>query len=70
MADGAEGQVDQLFGPLMHCLVAFPAKRNQAFGTFTVSPTVVTFEPGTGILMLTGVGLLGLMMRKCPATNG
>jgi len=27
--DHADAQVDQLFGRLMHCLVAFPAKRNQ-----------------------------------------
>jgi len=27
--DRADAQVDQLFGRLMHCLVAFPAKRNQ-----------------------------------------
>jgi hypothetical protein len=37
-----------------------------AEGTFTVS----TFDPGTGILILTGVGLLGLMMQKRPAANG
>ena len=27
--DHADAQVDQLFGRLMHCLVAFPAKRDQ-----------------------------------------
>ncbi len=44
------------------------ADPGELIGTY-VSPVTTTPEPGTDVLMLTGLGLLGLMMARRPAAK-